>query len=159
MSVSKKGVALKASAFALLASLASACNNSGYDICLFQKCSYNSQCNSGYCLGGDDFDIGVCMFPIWALVLIGIGFLLLCIGCIVCCICCCRRRRVKHQLIETHHHYEIDHRRITGEVTNTVTYPNQPVNNLNATATSVSYQQPASPNQQYNYVPPGNKMA
>ena len=169
MSVSKRGFALKASAVALLASMASACNKSnwnfgdygdyvvGYDLCLFEKCSNNAQCNSGYCIGTDE--IGACMLPIWALVLIGIGFLLLCIGCIACCICCCRRRRVKHQLIETHHHYEIDHRRITGEVATTVTYPNQPVHNLNETGTSVSYQQPAAASQQYTYVPPGNKMA
>ena len=163
MSVSKRGVALKASAFALIASMASACNKNsfryddyviGNDLCLFEACSNSGQCNSGYCIGTND--IGVCLIPVWALVLIGIGFLLLCIGCIACCICCCRRRRVKHQLIETHHHYEIDHRRITGEVTNTVTYP---VQNVNATTTSVSYQQPASPSQQYTYVPPGNKMA
>ena len=102
---------LMVSAF-LLAQVAQACNRNDYSLtnkCLGEECISDSQCALDYCILADinKMRSGICALPVWAIVLIALGSLLvLILLCALCC-CCCRRRRNDRisRKLDVHNHY------------------------------------------------------
>ena len=159
-----KSLTLIASLLVFFTSGVTACNRNydddnpnpfTYDLCLGEVCLDDSMCTTGlYCVGARGLpypDTGNCNLPVWSIVvlsLVGVGLcvggIFLCLCCACCAFCPCNRHR-KTKIVEKHHYYEQNHRRITGEIANTVSFPNQQNNGY-------AYQQ--APNPAYNYAPP-----